>query len=81
MALMEKYTYDGKFQGNILIMGRTECGKTTFMQKVVLNNFFGKIERAEWVSYIPLTSKREIQSNFSCDVKFYYPRSVGELED
>ena len=81
MALMEKYSCDGKFQGNILIVGRTECGKTTFMQKLVLNNFFGKIKKAEWISYIPLTSKREIQSNFSCDVKLYYPRSVGELED
>ena len=83
MAMMEKYTYDGKFQGNILIVGRTGCRKTTFMQKLALNNFFGKIKRAEWVSYIPLTAKREaeIQSNFSCEVKFYYPRSVGELED
>ena len=80
---MEKYTYDGKFQGNILIVGQMGCGKTTFMQKLALNNFFGKIKRAEWVSYIPLTSKREaeIQSNFSCEVKFYYLRSVEELED
>ena len=64
-------------------MGRTGCGKTTFMQKLALNNFFGKIKSAEWVSYIPLTSKREaeIQSNFSCEVRFYYPRSVDELED
>ena len=27
-----KYTYDGKFEGNILIVGRTGCGKTTFVQ-------------------------------------------------
>ena len=25
------YTYDGKFEGNILIVGRTGCGKTTFV--------------------------------------------------
>ena len=31
--------YDGKFIGNILIVGRTECGKTTFVQKLALNNF------------------------------------------
>ena len=76
MALIEKYTYDGKYQGNILIVGQTGCGKTTFMH-------IGKIKRAEWVSCIPLTSKREAetQSNFSCDVKFYYPRSVDELDD
>ena len=80
---MEKYTYDGKFQGNMLIVGRTGCGKTTFMQKLALNNFFGKIKKVEWVSYIPLTAKREaeIQSYFSCEVNFYYPRSVEELDD
>ena len=22
-----KYIYDGKFKGNILVLGRTECGK------------------------------------------------------
>ena len=66
-----------------MIVGRTGCGKTTFMQNLALNIFFGKIKKAEWVSYIPLTAKREmeIQSNFSCEVKFYYPRSVEELDD
>ena len=80
---MEGYTYDGKFQGNILIVGRTGCGKTTFMQKLALNNFFGKIKKAEWVTCIPLTAKREaeIQSNFYCYIKFYYPRSTEELND
>ena len=27
-----KYMYDGKFEGNILIVGRTGCGKTTSVQ-------------------------------------------------
>ena len=31
--------YDGKFIGNILIVIRTECGKTTFVQKLALNSF------------------------------------------
>ena len=80
---MEKYIYGGKFQGNILIVGRTGCGKTTFMQKLALNNFFGKIKKAEWILYIPLTAKREAetQSNFSCEVKFYCLRSIEELDD
>ena len=80
---MENYTYDGKFRGNILIVGQTECGKTTFMQKLALNNCFGILKKAEWVSYIPLTKKREaeIQSNFSCVVDFWYPHSVDELGD
>ena len=25
-----KYTYDGKFNGNILAVAQTGCGKTTF---------------------------------------------------
>ena len=37
---MENYIYNGKFTGNILIVGRTECGKTTAVQKLALNNFF-----------------------------------------
>ena len=42
---MENYVYNGKFSGNIFIVGRTECGKTTFMQKLALNNFFGKLKK------------------------------------
>ena len=35
--------YDGQFHGNILVVGRTGCGKTTFLEKLGLNNFFGDI--------------------------------------
>ena len=35
--------YDGQFRGNILVVGRTGCGKTTFLEKLSLNNFFGDI--------------------------------------
>ena len=71
---MQNYTYSGKFSGYVLIVGRTECGKTTFMQKLALHNFFGKLKKAEWISGITLTKKREaeIQTNFSCEVEFYY---------
>ena len=32
---MEKtYTYDGQFNRNILVVGRTRCGKTTFIEKL-----------------------------------------------
>ena len=31
---LEEYTFDGKFEGNVLIVGRTGCGKTTFIQKL-----------------------------------------------
>ena len=80
---MERYTYDRKFKGNILIVGRTGCGKTTFMQKLALNKFLGVLKKVEWVSYIPLTETREaeIQSNFSCVVDFWYPCSIDQLNE
>ena len=83
MAVTENYTYDGQFRGNILIVGRTCRGKTTFKQKLAVNNFFGKLKKAEWVSYISLTERREaeISSNFSCEIDYWYPRSTDELAD
>ena len=54
---MENYVYNGKFSGNILIVGQTEWGKTTFMQKLALNNFFGNLKKAEWVSGIRISKK------------------------
>ena len=37
----EEYTYNGKLNGNILIVGRTGCGKTTFIQQLGKNKLFG----------------------------------------
>ena len=37
----EKYTYDVKFNGNILIVGRTGCCKATFIQQLGKNKLFG----------------------------------------
>ena len=31
--------YDGLFGGNILVVGRTGCGKTTFLEKLGIINF------------------------------------------
>ena len=39
---IEKYSYDGKFTGNILALGETGCGKTTFVQNVGKNSMFRK---------------------------------------
>ena len=80
---MENYVSDGKFSGNILIVGQTECGKTTFMQKSALNNFFDKLKKTEWVSGIELSKTREaeIETNFSCKVDFHYPSDEDELSD
>ena len=78
-----KYIYDGKFRGNILVLGRTECGKTSFVQKLALYDFFGKLKNAKWVSRIKLNESREaeIESNFSCDISFFYPNDISELAD
>ena len=80
---MESNVYNGKFNGNILIVGRTECGKTYFTQKLAINNFFGKLKKAEWVSYIILTREREaeIESCFQCEVEFHYPQDQVALSD
>ena len=39
-----KYLYDGKFEGNILIVGRTGCGEMTFVQNLGKNKLFGDIK-------------------------------------
>ena len=78
---MESSTYDSKFIGNILIVGRTEYGKTTFIQNLGVNNFFGQLKKVKWVSGIRLDKRREaeIESNFNCEVKFSYPSDKEEL--
>ena len=52
-----------QFRGNVLIVGKTGCGKTHFVQKLGLNNFFGKIVKTEWVSSIQLSKSREAKFN------------------
>ena len=78
-----RYIYDGKFSGNVLVLGRTDCGKTSFVQKLALYDFFGTLKTAKWVSGIQLNESREaqIESNFSCDISFYYPNDVSDLVD
>ena len=34
------YTYHSKFNGNVLILGETGCGKTTFIQSLGKNKIF-----------------------------------------
>ena len=55
---MTSYTYNGIFHGNILVVGRAECGKTRLVQKLAVNNFFGTLLKTEWVSYIKLDKAR-----------------------
>ena len=80
---MESNVYNSKFNGNILIVGRTECGKTYFTYKLAINNFFGKLKKADWVCYIILTREREaeIQSCLQCEVEFHYLQDQVALSD
>ena len=77
------YVYDGKFSGNILVVGRTGCGKTAFVQKLAINRFFDELNAAEWVSFTKLDKAREaeIQSCFECELDFYYPRNKEQIEE
>ena len=58
---MLNYTYDANFFGNILIVGRTGCGKTFFKQKLAVNNFVGTLKKVEWASSIELSTEREAE--------------------
>ena len=63
-----KYTYDGKFEGNILIVGRTGCRKTTFAQNMRKNKIFGDMKKIYWISKIELSKDRE-ENIRNCNIR------------
>ena len=77
------YSYNAKFEGNILIIGRTGCGKTTFVQKLGINKMFGEIKEVIWVSKIPLSKNRENNIG-ECfvneEMAFKYPNNINEFD-
>ena len=75
--------YDGQFRGNILVLGRTDSGKTYFIQQLALNGIFGNLEKTFWVSGITLsdTRKAQIQSCFSNDIEFFDINSYEDLNE
>ena len=74
--------YNGQFYGNILVVGRTNCGKTTFIEKLGLNDFFGDIIKTEWMSRIDIDKQREakIQSYFSNDTEIHIAQEQDKLD-
>ena len=40
---MTDYVYNAAFNENILVAGKTKCGKLTFVEKLGVNSFFGKL--------------------------------------
>ena len=82
--LCSNIIYDGQFRGNVLIAGKEGFGKTYFMQKLTVNDFFGKIVKIEWVKMgiqFSRSRKAEIQSSFSCDVSFHYPQNLEDFRN
>ena len=73
--------YAGKLGSNILVAGKTRCGKTQFLQKLAVNKFFGKLIKTELVSGIDIDKCREaeIQSCFDNEVEFY--ENIKELDE
>lgn len=74
----KKYIYNEKVEHNILVVGRTDCGKTTFVQRSPLNNLFGELQKEEWISRKSLSWSREseIQPCFSSPIECNYLSSV-----
>ena len=80
---MQHNMYDAQFRGNVLIVGKTGCRKTYFVQILGLHNFFGKIVKVEWVSSIRLSKSREakIQSCFDSKVEFLDTQDIEDLKE
>ena len=74
--------YNGQIYSNILVVGRTGCGKTTFFEKWDLNNFSGDIIKTEWISGIDIDKQRkaEIQSYFSNEAEVHVAEEQDELD-
>ena len=58
------------------------CGKTTFLEKLDLNNIFGKIVKTQWISGFDIDKKREaeIQSYFSNEKEVHVAKEQDELD-
>ena len=77
-----KYTFDGKFEGNIMIVGRTKCGRTTFVQNLGKNKLFGDISTVFWILKISLSEEREekIRECFEDQEDFFnYPENLDDF--
>ena len=64
-----KYSFDGKFERNILIVGRTGCGKTTFIQNLAKNKMFGKYKFSK--NFLNKEREDSIRDSFK-DQKVYF---------
>ena len=50
LEMIENFKYDATFSDNILAVGQTACGKTSFVQSLGKNKMFGaKLKSFDWV--------------------------------
>ena len=75
------YTYYGKFEGDILAVGRTESGKTTSVQNLGKNSLFGDIREVYWISKIELFSDRENNMRDCCKDQYVDFKCTVNAED
>ena len=77
------FIYDGTFNGNMLVVGQTRCGKTYFVQRLGKNKMFESIDSVDWISKIELSVAREHQIRESfcyASVEFHYPNDLAKFE-
>ena len=74
--------YNGQCSGNILLVGKTGCGKKTFLEKLGLNKFLRELVKTEWISGIDVNKKREaeIESSFSNEAEVHIAKEPEELD-
>ena len=79
---VNSYQYDGKFEGNILVLGQRACRKTTFILNFAKNKLFGNIKDVTWLTKITFSKNREenIRSCFDVQVNFAYPQNISEFD-
>ena len=78
------YSCDGKFEGNILVVRRTGCGKTIFVQNLGKNKLFGDIKEGYRISKIEPSADRvsNIRECFKDqNVDFKYPDNVEDFNE
>ena len=60
-----------------------QAADRNFVQKLGLNNFFGKNVKTEWLSSISLSKSREaeIQSCFNSKIEFHHAQDIDDLKE
>ena len=67
-----EHTYSVRFEGNILIVGQTGCGKTILVQNLAKNYLFGELKEFFWISDISFSSEKEREKERERERRQYY---------